>query len=78
MLARCVNYTALQHSLILMAGDSNGNAGADEAAESGDVMDALKESGGEESPMAAAMNISSTVHDYGMTGDVVIRTYKKN
>ena len=78
LLARGYYDTSLQNSLILMAGASNGNAGAEEAAESGDVMDALKESGGEESPMAAAMNISSTVHDYGMTGDVVIRTYKKN
>ena len=42
LLARGYYDTSLQNSLILMAGASNGNAGAEEAAESGDVMDALE------------------------------------
>lgn len=78
LLARGYYDTSLQNSMLLMAAASNGNEGADQAAASGDAADAFAEMGGEDSPMAAAMTISSSVEDYGMTGKVVLRTYRKN
>lgn len=77
LLARGYYETSLQNSLLLMAGASNGNAGAQDAAESGNIADAFEKPAGEESPMAAAMNISTTPQDYGMTGKIVLKVYHK-
>ena len=76
LLARGYYETSLLNSMMLMAGASNGNPGAEQAAETGDISEAF-EGAGEDSPMAASMNISTTVQDYGMMGDVVLRIYQK-
>lgn len=77
LLARGYYETSLQNSMLLMAGASNGNESMAENHSPEELSAALEDVGGEDTPMTAMMNISTTVQDYGMTGDVTLKFYRE-
>lgn len=60
--------TSLQKSMILMAGANNGNTEIEMAPEGG---------GDDVSAMMEMMKITTTVKDYGMTGNTVLKLYRE-
>lgn len=77
LLARGYYDTSLQNSILLMMGASNGNPGMEDGGGAPDMEELAAGFGAEDSPMASGMLISTTVQDYGMTGDVTIKVYRK-
>lgn len=77
LLARGYYDTSMQTTLHLMAGANNANMDAVEAVKTGDFSTILSETGGADSPMASVIHVTTTVQDYGMTGNIVLKIYKK-
>lgn len=77
LLARGYYETSLSNSLMLMMGANNGNAELGGAGADMDPAGMAENMDGEDSPMTAAFRISTTPQDYGMTGEVVLKTYRK-
>ena len=70
LLSRGYYSESLLRSMVLMAGANNGNTDPKKSAGDGEKDERAE-------MIASRMNISTTVKDYGMTGEVVLRTYRK-